>query len=252
MEIILENKDRSISLNSDNIIGINKKISVSKLINSKYSIKIDKQKKSKKELNDYKKFISYIEENPNFIPFKSNIYEIMYYEIRSKNIILNNPAKKMKDSLKIVGLNKDYLERNLHNLSTSEKKLFQLSLSLLSNPNILILEEPFKYLDFDKKKKLMILLKKMKDDYNKTIIIISNNSNILYKYTDKVLLYRNNKLLIEGKSKEIFENISFLEKNNIELPESILFTKKAIDKKNVNMDYHRDIRDLIKDIYKHV
>ena len=42
-----------------------------------------------------------------------------------------------------------------------------------------------------------------------------------------------------------------LEKNNIEVPEIVQITYLA-KKKDVRIDYHKDIRDIIKDIYKHV
>ena len=249
MEIIINNNKTQIKLESNKIIGINKNIDLSKVLNTNNIIKINNLEINKLE---YKKKISYINKDYQPISFKSNIYELMYYEIRKKDLKLKNPAKKMKDALRIVGLKVSLLERNINTLSSSERKLFSISLALLSNPEIIILEEPFIYLDLHNRKKLMILLKRMKDDYNKTIIIISNDNNILYKYTDYVLLYKNTKIQLQGNTKEVFSNITSLNKHKIELPESVEFTYKAKLKKNVRLDYHKDIRDLIKDIYKHV
>ena len=70
------------------------------------------------------KRISIIREDFESISFKSTIYEYMNYEIENKNIVLKNDLKKINDSLKIVGLNKLSLDRNINTLSESEKNYF--------------------------------------------------------------------------------------------------------------------------------
>lgn len=197
------------------------------------------------------KRISIIREDFESISFKSTIYEYMNYEIENKNIVLKNDLKKINDSLKIVGLNKLSLDRNINTLSESEKKLLQLAIALLSNPEVLIFEEPFNKLDLKNEKKLVLLLRKIKEKYDKTIIFISSNSNLLYKYTDYLIVY-DDKLLKEGKTSTILEDVEFLKRNSLSVPEIVEFTYLAKKKYNVKIDYHSDIRDIIKDIYKHV
>ena len=62
--------------------------------------------------------------------FLIKVYEYMYYEIRRKRLILKNPKKKIDDSLRIVGLDDTYLNRNINSLSSSEKILVILALGL--------------------------------------------------------------------------------------------------------------------------
>ena len=120
--------------------------------------------------------------------------------------------------------------------------------SFLENP---IFEEPFNKLDLKNEKKLVLLLRKIKEKYDKTIIFISPNSNLLYKYTDYLIVY-DDKLLREGKTSTILEDVEFLKRNSLSVPEIVEFTYLAKKKYNVKIDYHSDIRDIIKDIYKHV
>ena len=176
----------------------------------------------------------------------------MYYEIRRRKLTLKNPKKKMLDSLKIVGLDTDYLHRYVNTLSSSEKKLIQLSISLMCNPELIIMEEPFKSFDMKTEKRIIMLLQKIKDQYDKTFVFISNDSNMLYKYANHLIIIKNNSILTEGETKDILENVEFLKKNNIRIPEIVEFTYLSKKKKQVKIDYHKDVRDIIKDIYKHV
>ena len=92
----------------------------------------------------------------------------------------------------------------------------------------------------------------MQDQYKKVIIIITNNSNYIYKYTKRAIIVKNGQILLDGPTKDIYERVSYLKKNGLEIPYIVEFTNRAKKEKKVRIEYHKDIRDLIKDIYKHV
>ena len=41
-----------------------------------------------------------------------------------------------------------------------------------------------------------MLFQKLKEQYHKTIIIVSDDSEVLYKYTNKIIILKNDKILI--------------------------------------------------------
>lgn len=220
-------------------------------LKNNYNGKIIINRKSSININEYKNKIVLIKKNMLNKYFQGKVYESMYYEIKRKGLILKNPRKKLLDALKIVGLDYTYLNRDLITLSSSEKRLIELSISLLSNPELIIVEEPFLGLDFKKEKEIYSLYQKMKEKYNKTIIFISDDTTMLYKYTDNMIITKNNKIIVEDTTSNVFQRVDFLKKNSIEVPEIVLITYLA-KKKEIKIDYHKDIRDIIKDIYKHV
>lgn len=214
-------------------------------------------KKNEKKLNealkkDLKKQICIVKEEWEDSSYLRTVNERIQEEIKRKNLTFTNTTKKIKDSLKIVGLKLSILERDSITLSSSEKKLLQISISLLSNPEILILEEPFKYLDLKKQKNIIFLLRKIKEQFNKTVIIVGEDSEILYKYTNHIIITSKQNIILEGQTKKIYQNVEVLRKNKIDIPKIVEFTHLAKTQKKVKIDYHTDIRDIIKDIYKHV
>lgn len=218
----------------------------------KGQIIIDQEELTKENITKYQKKIDIIKEEIEYAPFTENVYQLLAYEIRKKNLILKDAEKKIRDSLKIVELDSELLERNIHSLSSSEQKFLQIAISLLSNPDLIILEEPFRNLDIKNEKKVMSLLQKIKELYHKTIIFVSNDTNMLYKYTSHLVIFKNSKIIAEGNTNEIFQRVDFLKRNKISIPQIVEFTYTAKKKKKVKLDYHKDIRDIIKDIYKHV
>lgn len=220
--------------------------------NYKGKIIINNNEINKKDINFYKRKIRLIKDDITFNNFNGTVYELMKLEIRKRRISLKNEEKKIYDSLKIVGLNIQLLNLSVKQISTSEKKLLLLALALLSNPDTIIFEEPMKFLDMKSEKNLIMLLRKIKEQYNKTFVFVSDDSNMLYKYTTNLIIAKNNNILIEGNTNDIYQRVDFLKRNSIIIPDLVELTYLARKKKNIKIDYHKDIRDIIKDIYKHV
>lgn len=221
------------------------------LFNSK-DILVNRKKIEGKDKYRIQKEIEEIEEYLEIDNYYKNIYDWLWNQIKKKELYPKDIVKKIKDSVKIVGLEEEILERGLLECSNSEKKLLQLSCALLSNPEIIILKEPFKSLDMMNQKVLKNLLTKFVDKYHKLIIIISNNANCLYEMTNHLIIVKKNKIIIEGDTSKVYEEGTLLKKNKIDLPEIVEITYLARTNKNIKIDYHKDVRDIIKDIYKHV
>ena len=100
----------------------------------------------------HKNKINVVKEEIEDSIYIQTVYDLLKYEIERRKLSIKNPEKKIYDSLKIVNLDKALLERNIYTLSSSEKKFIQLAISLLSNPDMIILIEPFKFLDMKNEK----------------------------------------------------------------------------------------------------
>ena len=96
------------------------------------------------------------------------------------------------------------------------------------------------------------MLTKLKEQYHKIIVIIDKNANILYKYCTKAIIIKNGNVIASGDIKDVYCKVEMLKKSKIDIPQIVEFTHKAKKTKKVKIDYHKDIRDIIKDIYKHV
>lgn len=198
---------------------------------------------------EYRKSVSLIKQDNTFIT--NRVIDEMNFIIKNLKYKNKDILKKEINSLTMVGLDQSFLEREFDTLSESEKVLVNIACNLLINPKVIIFDEIFTNLDLLNKKRILDLIRRLKHDYNKIIIISSNNTNLLYEHTDEVLVLINGELAKFDKTNTIFKDIKFLTKNNFDIPYLVDFTKKAKDKK-IRLSYHKDILDLIKDVYKHV
>lgn len=257
-EYIHQSKTINLTIKHNTITGITGE-NLDSLLNlialrttGKGELKINDIKINPENIKVFRKRIGYVKEKLEIENYYQKVIDLLINEVKNKNLSFNDADKKILDSLKIVGLSQEYLNREINTLSILELKLIQIAIELLSNPNVLILKEPFNGIDLKNEKKLMNLFLKIKEQYQKTIIIASINSNLLYKYTTEMIYIKNGEVLLEGTTNETYLRVDFLKRNKINIPEIVEFTYLAKKNKKVKIDYHKDIRDIIKDIYKHV
>ena len=176
--------------------------------------------------------------------YNNTVYEVILNEIKSNSLSFDNIS--LKKLFKIINLDFSYIERSYESLSSKEKILISIALSLLKDSDVLVLYNIFKKIDLIAKKQIMLLIKKFQEDYKKTILIISDNYEDLYKYTTDMIIIDDDKIY-EDKTNDIYIN------NNISnIPKIIEFRNLLYMKKNIKLSYHKDVRDLLKDIYKHI
>ena len=205
----------------------------------------------KENLKVIRKTVSKIYQNYEDQFFTSNVRQEIYFLISRLSYKPSNIEKKMIQSVEMVGLTKEVLDKEINTLTTGEKKLLQIAVSIIFNPDIIIFDEPFVELDRINTKKIINLIKTLKDKYNKTVIIASNNINLLYEITDNIIVLRKGHVLISGETTSTYQDIDKIKDKDIEIPDLVKFTMLA-KKKKIKLSYHKDIRDLIKDVYKHV
>ncbi|MDR6881684.1 energy-coupling factor transporter ATPase [Bacillus sp. 3255] len=102
----------------------------------------------------------------------------------------------------------DLLGRHPYDLSGGEQQRAALAKILLTEPDILLLDEPTKGLDNEYKRKLGEMLKSLKHA-GTTIIMVSHDVEFCASYADTCAMFFDGKVVSEGTPKEFFTGNSF-------------------------------------------
>ncbi len=168
--------------------------------------------------------------------------------MKNYNYKTENVVKHVVQSLKIVGLDETYLDKDPNELSKVEKKKVELATIISYNPEVIILDNFDRGLSFRDREYFRKLFLRLKNKYNKTVILITNNVQFLFDIVDNVhVIYKSKLVLSEGR--DIFYNSNLYRYTDI--PKIIEFTK-YVESKGYDIKKCTDIKELIKELYRNV
>ena len=181
-----------------------------------------------------------------------NVKEFIKQKSIDFNYKVSNIEKRVLDIIKMVGLDSSILEKNLENVSRTEKIRILIAQNLLYNPDVIILDQVFEELDEVLKTKLFKLFIKLKKFYNKTIIIVANNVDTIYGFIDDLIILDMGNLVCYGDKFKVYEDDKVLNNVFIDKPTTIYFKKQLKKYKNIKLGNNDSINELIKDVYREV
>ena len=88
------------------------------------------------------------------------------------------------------------------------KRRLVISMSLLGEPEILLMDEPLAALDPQTIQMLQNIIIKLQQDYNLTIIITDHQARDLLVVCDKALILSNSKIVAEGTPNELMKDVN--------------------------------------------
>ena len=188
--------------------------------------------------------LGYVFQNPEESFIFSNVKEELSFGLNKYNYKVDNIEKRIEDTLKMIGLDNSYLDKNPFNLSSGEKSLLSLGVVLSLNPKLIIIDEPTIYLDNKKEEYLIKLLKRLKNNYHKTIIIFTSNIEFALKISDNYVILKKGKITSKGTNKELMTNMDKVKNAGISIPQIVDFINTANKKKNINLEMTFDIKEL--------
>ena len=251
-------EDINLVINQGSIVGfLNEDLSiVAKLIMAikrptKGEIKIDdvviKRTSHINNVNELRKKVGFVYSSNNEFTGKT-VKEEIKLTMKNYNHSVSNVSKHIADSLKIVGLSEEYLDRKPNTLSFTEKKKVMLACAMSYNPSVLIVEDFEKGLIFRDREYFRKLFLKLKNKFNKTIILLSNDLTFMFELVDKLYVINKGKLVLSGGKEIYYDNKLY---KYVEMPKIIEFTKYAQESGHSILEY-TDIKELIKELYRNV
>ena len=109
------------------------------------------------------------------------------YGLKFKKIPKRERLKKIREVLKAVGL-EGYEERRIHELSGGQQQRVALARSIVINPGLILLDEPFSNLDENLKDSMRKELKRLVNHFGMTAILVTHDQEDAFIVADKVIL----------------------------------------------------------------
>ena len=263
MEIRFENvcykkifKDLDFSVDSSKVIGITGKNGSGKtsLLNLIYGLDIDfngkiyidkyelYNKTSEKDIEKIRKQISYLKQDSDYN------YRVVLEELK---LVDGFDVEKLNELLELFNLKEEKLHKRDFELTKGELQKVLIIKTLLKNSNLILLDDPTKYIEQKSILNLVKVLKRKKRE-GCLLIISSLDSEFLLRIVDKIICINSDDISIYSNKYSFFSEEKMLDKINLKMPEIVNFKVIAEHNKKVKLINRDNTNDLIKDIYRNV
>ncbi len=159
----------------------------------------------KKELNDYRRNnISMVFQQFGLMSHRTVLGNVEY-GLEVKGISKEERHKKAMEMISMVGLD-GYENEPISSLSGGMKQRVGIARALASDPDILLMDEPFSALDPLVRKDMQFELLTIQKKLNKTIVFITHDIDEAFKLGDRVAIMKDGEVIQIATPEEMSEN----------------------------------------------
>jgi ABC-type cobalt transport system, ATPase component len=162
----------------------------------------------------------------------------------------NEISSRVDKYLDLFGFDFSFYNRISNTLSRTERCVVNIIKGLVTDAKVIIFDEVFGELDYRNSKILKNIINNLR--ISGKIVIVKDNINILQLIANEIIIIGDDGMIVSGLINDICVDVELLNSINITAPYLSNITYKARVDKGIKLSYHKDVRDIIKDIYKHV
>ncbi|MDI6850744.1 MAG: ABC transporter ATP-binding protein [bacterium] len=163
------------------------------------------------KLPPWERDIAIVYQSPYLFPHLT-VKENLLFGLKACEMFVNNLAERLKIS--------DLLDRYPHQLSAGQRQRISIIRAIATRPLLLLMDEPFNFLDPTNKEDLRILIKEIREIFLLPIILVTHDLEEAIYYSDRIGILENGRLIGYSKPYELIKSppndfvASFLGKAN--------------------------------------
>jgi zinc transport system ATP-binding protein len=120
---------------------------------------------------------------PQRLPFIKDIPLSMEDFFRLKKA----SAKETKEILESVGIRGNFIDKKIGDLSSGQFQRILIAWALISDPQVLLFDEPTTGIDISGEETVYSLLSRLKQERNLTMLLITHDLSVVYKFSTDVI-----------------------------------------------------------------
>ncbi len=200
---------------------------------SEFTLTSKKNKNPK--LKNIRKKVGFVFQFPEYQLFEETVYKDIIFAPKNFGFKPEEIEENVKEVCQRLSIDEELLQKSPFNLSGGQMRKVAIAGILAYNPDILVLDEPTRGLDPIGAEELMEMFSQINKELHKTIILISHDMNLVYRYSNRVIVMKEGEIVFDGKKEELFKDEKYIS-YNLEKPEIL----KTIDAINERLGYDLD------------
>lgn len=183
-----------------------------------------------KDPNELRRRVGLVFQFPERQLFEATVEEELIYGPRNFGSSLEEAKEKARVVCEQLGLATSLLEQSPFRLSGGQQRKVAIGSVLVSDPDVLALDEPTSSLDPVSREELLQLFRKLVDERGKTVVIVTHRLEEVLPYADEYVVIHEGEVRFHGGAEELLAREDLLLAAGVKLPSSVRFLRLFADK----------------------
>ncbi|MBN1581617.1 MAG: ABC transporter ATP-binding protein [Anaerolineae bacterium] len=144
--------------------------------------------------------VGYVPQNPNALLFADTVAQELSFTRQAQGLSSTGDEA----FLETVGLG-GLSDRYPRDLSAGERQRVAMASVLVGNPDLILLDEPTRGLDYAQKELLIALLQTQRQRY-KTVVVVTHDVELVARCAERVVLMGNGEIIVDGPVREVMSD----------------------------------------------
>ncbi|RZN49950.1 ABC transporter ATP-binding protein [archaeon] len=177
---------------------------------------VDGMPTTKRTIAELAHTVGYVFQNPDHMIFADTVEEEVAFGPQNLGMDKETVTRRVDEILAFTRLDR-YKETHPMSLSGGEKQRLAVASVIVSDPSILILDEPTTGLDYKSVIDMVDLIHRLRERGH-TIILVTHDMSLVVQVAERVVLMKGGTILADGEVHEIFAQEDVLAQTYLEQP----------------------------------
>ncbi len=171
---------------------------------------------------DLAEHVSMTFQNPETQIIGTTVEEDLAFSAENMGMPPDQIRARVAEIMQKVRLPEEYKRRAPRNMSGGEKQRLAIAASMITSPEVIILDEPTTELDPVGKADVLHIVKELARTGENTVIVVEQDIEYLVTVADRLIVMQQGRILTQGKTREVMRQVPLLQKAGINLPDVAL------------------------------
>lgn len=204
--------------------------------------------KKQKQLKVVRSLVGIVFQFPEHQLFEETVEKDIAFGPMNFGMSEEEALAKARETLELVRLPEAILKKSPFDLSGGQMRRVAIAGVLAMGPEVLVLDEPTAGLDPKGRKEMMELFYRLYKEHHLTIILVTHSMEDAATYSDEIIVMHKGTIEMKGTPKEIFQKADKLISLGLDLPETVKFQHKLIEKGMAIRDTALTMDDIVTQI----
>ncbi len=150
---------------------------------------------------DLARRVGFVFQNPNDHLFADTVEEEVAFALKNRGVAREITSAKVDEMLERFHLT-EYRKEYPRSLSGGERQRVAMASIMVNEPQILVLDEPTRGMDYKLKSELMVCLREYASRGN-TVVLVTHDIETVAEYADRVILISEGQIVVDGSRHEV-------------------------------------------------